>query len=635
MATSPSKKYLSLRTLFVRWLVLFSVLPLILIVVFFAQKFKTTVQEEIYERLVVYTKQVQDVFNEYESFSKAKILSLAEDKSVLYQLKTASPEELKSVLEQTLEKEIPTAYAMYNQNGELVLRVGSRDFANSGGTQLSEKAKEALAGSDDTFTYAVYFAHQEQTYLHLNVVKLIRDETLNWSGYIEKTILFDQEILQQLKSDRGLDMIFFGPKGNVLLTSLPDEKFTQEQLSKDFLRGNNHFFDVSVKGQSFGFISTVVDWGGQKFLIAIGASKDSLTRSLTQIMYLLLIALFILLSCLLVFSYFFTNQIIQPISRLVEAIQRMHAEEEPVALVSNSRTEIGLLTDSFNEMSQAIYGYRYDLETKVQDLEKANTEIQSAQDQLLQTAKLASLGQLVAGVAHELNNPIGFVYSNMQHLGEYTGSLTAMVEELGKKNPQFDKLKEKYDYEFISKDLPKLISSCEEGAKRTRDIVTGLRNFSRSSDKDHKKFSVTDCIDSTLDLLKGASKKDRITVEKVYAEYIPLVQGNPNQISQVFMNVISNAYQAISYEGHIRIAVDYLKEDGQVRVRVADSGQGISPDNMTQIFDPFFTTKEVGQGTGLGLSISYGIVKGHGGDITVESELGKGTTFTIHLPVPE
>jgi two-component system NtrC family sensor kinase len=632
---TPAKNYLSLRTLFIRWLVLFSVLPLVLIVAFFAQKFKSAVQDEMFERLIVYTKQVQDTFNDYESFSRSSLSATVEDKSVLYQLKTASPEELRGVFEKMIEQEIPTAYAIYNQYGAQVLRVGSRDFANQGPNQLADRVREALDSGDDMYTHAYYYAIGDNTYLNLSVVKHIRDETLNWSGYLEKTILVDEEILKQLKADLGLDVIFFGPKGTVFLTSLPEEKFTQEQLSQDFLRGNNHFFDVTVKGQNFGFISTAVDWGGQKFLIAIGASKNSLTRSLTQLMYMLLVALFILIVCLLVFSYFFTNQIIQPISRLVEGIRRMHEQEEPVSIESKSRTEIGMLTDSFNEMSQAIYGYRYDLENKVQDLEKANTEIQSTQGQLLQSAKLASLGQLVAGVAHELNNPIGFVYSNMQHLREYTGALTAMVEELGKKNPAFDKLKEKYDYNFISKDLPKLIASCEEGAKRTRDIVTGLRNFSRSSDKDQKKFSVTDCIDSTLDLLKGAAKKERITVEKQYAEYIPLIQGNPNQISQVFMNVLSNAYQAIEGEGQIRIAADYLKEEGQIRIRVADSGKGIEPENLTKIFDPFFTTKDVGQGTGLGLSISYGIMKGHGGDISVESEVGRGTTFIITLPVSE
>ena len=310
---TPGKNYLSLRTLFIRWLFLFSVLPLIIVVIFFAQKFKSAVQDEIFERLIVYTKQVQDSFNQYESFSRTSLNAAAEDKNLLYQMKTASPEELRLFFEKMVEKEIPTAYTLYNQEGALVLRVGSRDFAGQGPSSLSEKAKEAAVSNQDAYTYAYYYAIDKKTYLNLSVVKHIRDETVNWSGFLEKTILVDEEILGQIKADLSLDVIFFGPQGDVFLTSLPNEKFTQEQLSKDFLRGKNHFFDVSVKGQNFGFISTAVDWGGQKFLIAIGASKNSLTRTLTQLMYLMLVALFILLACLLVFSYFFTNQIIQPI----------------------------------------------------------------------------------------------------------------------------------------------------------------------------------------------------------------------------------------------------------------------------------------------------------------------------------
>ncbi|MBY0383824.1 GHKL domain-containing protein, partial [bacterium] len=374
----------------------------------------------------------------------------------------------------------------------------------------------------------------------------------------------------------------------------------------------------------------------QNFLIAIGASKSKLTRSLSRVMYMLMIALAFLVLCLLVFSYFFTHQIILPLTKLVEGIQRMKTYSEPIHIESKSRTELGLLTESFNEMSQTIYGYRSDLEAKIQDLEKANTEVQSTQNQLIQSAKLAGLGQLVAGVAHELNNPIGFVYSNMQHLREYTGSLLAIIQELSKKNENFEKIKKKYDYDFIAKDLPKLIASCEEGARRTRDIVTGLRNFSRSSDKDQKKFSVTDCIDSTLDLLRGAVKNEQIVVEKKYDDFVPLIVGNPNQVSQVFMNVISNAFQAIkTLQGKVSIEVRFLRQQNMVSIKITDTGIGIPKEDMDKIFDPFYTTKDVGQGTGLGLSISYGIVKSHAGEIKVESEPGKGTQFEILFPALE
>lgn len=630
------KKYLSLRTLFIRWIVLFSILPLVLVVVLFASQFQSAVQQEIFERLIVYTKQIQDLFDEYESFSRTRLSELSEDKTFLYLLKTSAIDELQTYLKKTLEEEIPTAYAVYNEQGALLLRTGSRDFTNVGPNALDAKIVEALAGNENIATHAFYFSAENKVQLQMSVIKKIKDENLDWSGYIEKVIVLEDEMARQLKVQQGMDIIFFGPKGDILITSLPEEQFTREQLSQDFLRGNNHFFDVSLRGQSFGFISTAVSWGEQKFLIAIGASKNALTRSLSRVMSMLLVALIFLVLCLLVFSYFFTQQIIQPLTKLVDGLQRMKTYSEPVHVESKSRTEIGLLTESFNEMSQTIYGYRSDLEAKIQDLEKANTEVQSTQNQLIQSAKLAGLGQLVAGVAHELNNPIGFVYSNMQHLREYTHSLLSMIQELSKKNENFEKIKIKYDYDFIAKDLPKLIASCEEGARRTRDIVTGLRNFSRSSDKDQKKFSVTDCIDSTLDLLRGAVKNERIQVIKTYDEFVPLIVGNPNQVSQVFMNVISNAFQAIHLPtGQVNIEVRYLKKEQVVSIKIGDTGTGIRQEDMDKIFDPFYTTKDVGQGTGLGLSISYGIVKSHGGEIKVQSEVGKGTIFEIQFPALE
>jgi two-component system, NtrC family, sensor kinase len=624
-------KYLSLRTLFIRWIVLFSLLPLAIVVIVFASQFKSAVQDEIYERLVVYTKQTQDLFDEYENFSTARLNEIAEDKEILYLIKTVAISELQSALKTRLEEEIPTFYAVYNEGAQLLLRAGNRDFAQSGPGRIDEKVVRIL-DEKGIATHAYYFSVDKKTQLHLSVFKKITDAGLNWSGFVEKTIVLEEEMVRILKSQQGMDIIFFGPKGDVFISSLPNEKFTREQLSEDFLRGNNHFFDVPLRGQSFGFISTAVSWGQQPFLIAIGASKNALTKSLSKIMSLLLIAAVFLIFCLLIFSYFFTNRIVGPLTKLVEGIQRMKTYSEPVYVETDSKNEIGILTESFNEMSQTIYGYRSDLEAKIQDLEKANSEVQSTQNQLIQSAKLAGLGQLVAGVAHELNNPIGFVYSNMQHLREYTNTLLLMVQELSKKNESAEKIKQKHDYEFIAKDLPKLIASCEEGARRTRDIVIGLRNFSRSSDKDQKKFSVTDCIDSTLDLLRGAVKNERIQLVKKYDEFIPLIVGNPNQVSQVFMNVISNAFQAIQGAGTVTITAQYQKEESQIKIRISDTGVGIKKDEMNKIFDPFYTTKEVGQGTGLGLSISYGIIKSHGGEILVESEPGQGSTFEISFP---
>lgn len=626
-----TKKYISLRTLFLRWLLLFSVIPLIFVAVIFSYQFKTAVQDEIFERLLVYSQQIQDLFAEYESYATDRLDDVVADNEILYYLKTQSSELLQKSLERFVESELPSAYVVYDQNGQQVVRVASNSKAQTGPLKLSRTILERL-DEKDRQAHAYYFSTNKEMFLNLSVVRKLKDENLKWQGYVEKIILVDEEIVNQIKKKFGLDVIFLGPKGEVFLSSISESQLPQEKFSKDFLKGNNHFFDLSVEGTTFGFISTAVSWGSRDFLIAIGAKKTNLTRGVSQLMYILLGAVILLLLCLALFSYLFTHQVIRPLAQLVQSMRTMHEFNEPVMIEHKTNTEIGLLADNFNELSQKVYKYQGDLENKVVALEQANQNVQQAQNQLIQSAKLASIGQLVAGVAHELNNPIGFIYSNMQHLREYTNGLTAMVSELSQKVESADKIKKKYDFDFIAKDLPKLIASCEEGARRTKDIVNGLRTFSRSSDKDHKKFSIPDCLDSTLDLLIGATKKDSVKLTKKYAEFIPLMEGNPNQISQVFMNILSNAYQAVSAKGLVEITVDYDSIKEQIFVKIKDNGSGIAPEHLTQIFDPFFTTKDVGQGTGLGLSISYGIIKSHGGEILVQSEPGQGTEFTIELP---
>lgn len=629
--TTETRKYKSLRKLFVRWLVLSSVIPILLVAVFFVSRFKSAVQDEMFQRLLVYTRQIQTVLSDYETFIKNKVNTICDDKIIGYNWKTSNISELETALSRYFEEDIPAGATLFDSTGLEIIRVGTRPEAKGWGGQLPTEVMNRVY-NNDILTRAYYQSVGTQVYLILSVVRKSQDEALGWSGYAEYFIVLGPEAIKQIKKEQNLDIIFFGPQGEVFISSLPNEKFSKQQLSQDFLRGNNHFFDIPVRGNTFGFISTAISWGEQKFLVAIGASKESLSSGLQQLVYFVFGAVMVLLVCLLAFSYFFSRQIIVPVAKLVNGVQTMRDTAEPVYVQSIVDNEIGLLTDQFNEMSQKMHEYRQELETKVGDLEKLNTEINSAQTQLVQSAKLAGLGQLVAGVAHELNNPIGFVYSNIQHLREYVHGMTELIEEMGKTHPKFQTLKTKYDYEFISKDLPKLITSCEEGAKRTRDIVTGLRNFSRASDKENKKFSVADCIDSTLDLIQSTQKKSNIVIEKRVDSFVPLIEGNPNQMSQVFMNLFSNAIQAMGDVGQLSIDVSYKEGEAFVSIRIKDTGMGISPENLSKIFDPFFTTKDIGQGTGLGLSISYGIIKSHGGEISASSKVGEGTEFVITLP---
>lgn len=260
--------------------------------------------------------------------------------------------------------------------------------------------------------------------------------------------------------------------------------------------------------------------------------------------------------------------------------------------------------------------------------------LEEAHHQLLQSEKMASIGSLAAGVAHEINNPIGFVASNMGTLGAYVEDLFRMIDlyrnELLQHNPQpqADAVAKDLDLDFLREDVKQLIHENNDGVDRVKRIVQDLKDFSHV---DHGEWVVT-CLhkglDSTLNIVSNEVKY-KATVEKKYGD-IPDIYCIGSQLNQVFMNLLVNAAHAIEHFG--KIVIETGVQGYEVFVRISDNGCGIPKDNLARIFDPFFTTKPVGKGTGLGLSLSYGIVKRHEGRITVDSEPGVGTTFTVWLP---
>jgi len=262
--------------------------------------------------------------------------------------------------------------------------------------------------------------------------------------------------------------------------------------------------------------------------------------------------------------------------------------------------------------------------------------LQNAQAQLVQSEKMASLGQLVAGIAHEVNNPVSFIYGNMDHLTEYINDIKKVLAgfmDLKSLNleekQQIDNLVQETDLDFLLKDLDKLIKSCKNGAERTKDIVVALRSFSRLDEAALKDADIHEGIDSTLEILTH-NYKNRITVHKEYGN-IPKIRCYASQLNQVFMNLLANASQAIENNGDVWIKTQ--KKGENVLISIRDTGKGISEENIKKLFTPFFTTKPIGQGTGLGLSISYGIIEKHNGWIWAESKVGAGTTFNIELPL--
>lgn len=282
-----------------------------------------------------------------------------------------------------------------------------------------------------------------------------------------------------------------------------------------------------------------------------------------------------------------------------------------------------------------------DLEAERSEQRKLIKKLEEAHNQLLQSEKLASIGQLAAGVAHEINNPIGFVNSNLGSLEKYVNDwvrlldLYEQAEDRLAPHPEvlagIRDTKEAIDIEFLKEDIRQLIQESKDGLDRVKGIVQDLKDFSRVGETDWQWADVHKCLDSTLNVIWNEIKY-KAEVVKEYGE-IPEIECIPSQLNQVFMNFLVNAAHAIAERGQITLRTG--REEDWVWVSVADTGVGISPENINRIYDPFFTTKPVGTGTGLGLSISHSIIGKHGGRIEVESVVGSGTTFSIFLPIKQ
>ncbi len=381
----------------------------------------------------------------------------------------------------------------------------------------------------------------------------------------------------------------------------------------------------------------------------------------------------------ILFAMLTTRAITQPIQALT-SIARRSTEESNFDLQATvgQDDEIGMLADAFNQLIRTVQqllqqqqiankqleAYSQTLESQVevrtQELNDKNTqlqqllkELQQTQVQMVQSEKMSALGQMVAGVAHEINNPVNFIYGNLTHVREYSHSLLAFVQLYQKhySNPasEIQAASDDLDIEFVQSDLPKILDSMKLGADRIRKIVLSLRNFSRLDESDFKAVDLHEGIDSTLLILqhrlKDHSDYPAIQVTLDYSS-LPLVECYPGQINQVFMNVLANAIDALEEANVNQTYQEIEKNPSQITIRtsiigskwveiaISDNGPGMPESVRKRTFDPFFTTKAVGKGTGMGMPISYQIVtEKHGGKLDCFSTPGEGTEFIIQIPV--
>lgn len=344
------------------------------------------------------------------------------------------------------------------------------------------------------------------------------------------------------------------------------------------------------------------------------------------------------------------RHILAPLEELSVATARISNGALEIPVLLSGEGELGVLGRSFEQMRVSLLkdiNEREEIENKLRtekaEQEKLNATLKEMHVQLLQSEKMASIGQLAAGVAHEINNPVGYIGSNlatlmgyvedlMKLLQLYEASDAVLLDQHNKIYQEISEQKERVDIEYLKEDLNALISESQEGVARVKQIVRDLKDFSHVDEAEWQYADVHKCLDSTLNIVHNELKY-KADIVKDYAD-LPLIECMPSQLNQVIMNLLVNAAHAIEQHGVITVRTR-MQSDSQVCIEISDTGKGIQPEHMSKLFDPFFTTKPVGQGTGLGLSLSYGIIEKHGGTIEVDSKAGKGTSFRILLPAQQ
>ncbi len=312
------------------------------------------------------------------------------------------------------------------------------------------------------------------------------------------------------------------------------------------------------------------------------------------------------------------NDLILTIKEAIKGFYQEKQLQEQNRLLERHNKELEILVD---ERTKELRLEKEKSDELLVSQQEAFKQLKEAQSQIVQSEKMASLGQLTAGVAHEINNPINFVLSNVNPL---TRDIDDMIEFI---NQEPSKVSE--DLKYSITESRQLLEGITDGAKRIAEIVSGLRSFSRLSETEKKKVNLNDGINSCLLLVGNHLKEKNIEVELALGN-IPELACYPGELNQAFLNLINNAFDAIDEKGKINISTS--AENNQIKIMVKDNGRGMNAAIQQKIFDPFFTTKDVGKGTGLGLSVAFGIIKNHGGNIEVISEQNMGSEFIVKLP---
>jgi len=379
--------------------------------------------------------------------------------------------------------------------------------------------------------------------------------------------------------------------------------------------------------EKLSYVKLFAPWG---WVIGTGLYTTAIQRSLVQMRHDLLAGTVGIIAVLVIINIIIALRIARPLNRLSEFSIRLKEDLSLKAPVEGSRENRQLATalnDATEQLARTLVSRNH--------LDSALSSLQAMQLRIVQSEKMASIGQLAAGVAHEINNPMAFINSNLSTLKKYTGRLTEFIGHLSNSTnspasqQHLDEMRRLLKIDHILSDALCLIEESQEGAERVKRIVQDLKSFSRVDRAVVSVDNINDCLDSTINIAWNEIKYIA-TLNREYGQ-LPSIRCHPQQLNQVFLNLLVNAGQAMEEQGTITIRTWH--DEASVFVSISDTGKGIPEEILKKIFEPFYTTKEPGKGTGLGLSISADIVRKHGGEILVASQVGEGTVFTVRLPI--
>lgn len=551
------------------------------------------------------------------------------------------------IISDDLDKRIINTLFLLKDNYQLA---GDLILVNDKNTVIASTTQkvESIGNSSERVTLSGDLTHDAQLIMRMPVkLSIMPEETV--SGYLLLTHPW-QNIVQHMTNSLGEFLIHYEEKLILFNETGPDIISHTGQVNAERLYWELNGLEKihSDNVELTRLLSPPVSVYGI-------VNKETALQPIETTLRLIGMVTLLLLFPIAFLSIWSSNRFLKPIIELQQAAEEItRSGDLGIKIPIRNFDEIGKLAHVLNRMTsnlneafeknersnfklqQLTEHLELRVKERTQELSQTLEKLKKTQSQLVQSEKMSSLGLLVAGIAHELNNPISSVHVNIPMLSQYVEDLVGTIdfinENLKDNETLLSNKLQDIDYEFVKEDIFALLNAQADAAKRIRDIVLSLRTFSRLDEAEIKTIDINAGIDNTLNILRHEIK-DRVAIHKNY-QLQHLVECFPGEINQVILNIIGNAAQAIDGKGNIWIETSLIESDF-IRIQITDDGPGMSEDVISMIFDPFFTTKSVGVGTGLGLSISYGIIENHHGRIFAENVEPHGAKFTIEIPLKQ